>query len=176
MRRIYESRALEYDDEDPYAPKRRDDASDSDPGPRTIDWSAASHALLPTWLRRRAISVTVETDQASYAPDEPVVFRVGFRNRLPVPVAVPTASPVPWTWSIDGIDEASHLAGRPDESGLFKFGRAERKQFTRRWQQRFQRDGRTWTTADRGEHVLSVRIDTPSGVDAVTAETTFRIE
>jgi hypothetical protein len=175
MRRIYESRALQYDDEDPYAPKRRDDG-DSDPGPRTIDWSAASHVLVPTWLRRRAVTVTVETDRDSYAPDEPVGFRVRFRNRLPFPVAVPTASPVPWTWSIDGVDEASHVATLPEERGLFEFDRAERKQFTRRWQQRFQRDGRTWTPADRGEHTLAARINTPSGVESVTAETTFRIE
>lgn len=175
MRRIYESRALEYDDEDPHAPKRRDD--DEDPGPRTVDWSKASHALLPERVRRWAIAVDVETDRGVYASGDTVSFRVTFRNRLPFPVSLRTTSPIPWTWSVDGLDEASHVAGLPEETGLFEFDRAERKVFTRTWPQRVRQDGRTWTPADRGDHTLGVRVVTSDAVGkGLAAETTFRIE
>ena len=175
MRRLYESRALEYDDTDPHAPKRRDE--DDDPGPRSINWDAASHAILPRRLRQHAITVDVETTRDRYARDAPVEFRVTFRNRLPFPVTIPTSSPVPWTWSLDGLDEASHVASHPSDASLFEFSRAERKRFSRRWTQRVRQDARTWTPAETGEHTLGVRINTPEGWDdALAAETTFYIE
>lgn len=174
MRRIYESRALEYDDEDPHAPKRRGDA---DPGPRTIDWEAASHALLPDRVRTWAVDVDVQTDRAVYGVDDPVRFEVRFSNRLPLPVTLRTTSPVPWTWSVDGLEEASHVTDHPEEAGLFRFGRSERKVFRRNWRQRIRMNASRWEAADRGEHTLGVRLNVPGAAGkGLSTETTFRLE
>lgn len=174
MRRIYESGALEYDDEDPHAPKR---TGDDDPGARTIDWDAASHALLPQWLRRWAVDVAVETDREVYGVDEPVNFEVRFVNRIPFPISIPTDSPVRWTWSIDGLDEASHVADHPERAALLRFGRRERKVFRRNWPQRFRLSASEWEEADRGEHTLAVQVNAPDAAGkGLVAETSFRIE
>lgn len=175
MRRIYESRALAYDDEDPYAPKRSDDAPDA--SRRAIDWQAASHALVPVRLRRRAIDVSLASDRDTYAPGETVHFEVSFRNRLPFPIVLRTDSPVRWTWRVDGLDEASHVVEYPPETSLFSFARGERKAFGRRWRQRFQTGPRSWEPADPGEYTLSVRINTPDAeTTGLSAETTVTIE
>lgn len=174
MRRIYESQALKYDDEDPHAPKRR---GDGDPGPRTINWQAASHALLPGRVRAWAVDVDVETDRAVYGADDPVRFEVRFVNRLPVPVTLRTTSPVPWTWSIDGLEEASHVTDHPEEAGLLRFGRGERKVFRRNWRQRIRLSSSRWEPADRGRHTLDVRLNVPGAAGrGLRAETSFRIE
>lgn len=174
MRRIYESEALDYDDEDPHAPRR---TGDEDPGPRTIDWAAASHALLPQRLRRCAIDVDVETDRDVYAVDEPVNFEVRFVNRIPFPVSIPTDSPVRWTWSIDGLEEASRVADHPERADLLRFGRRERKVFRRNWPQRFRLSASEWEAADSGEHTLAVRVNaTDAAGRGLTAETSFCIE
>ena len=174
MRRIYDSGALEYDDEDPHAPKRR---GDGDPGPRTIDWDAASHALLPQRLRRWAVDVDVETDRDVYGVDEPVNFEVRLVNRIPFPVSIPTASPVRWTWSIDGLDEASHVVDHPERADLLRFGRRERKVFRRNWPQRFRLSACEWEGAERGDHTLAVRVNAPDAAGkGLAAETSFRIE
>jgi len=175
MRRIYESRALDYDDEDPHAPKRK--AEDDDPGPRTVDWDAASHALLPRRFREWAIGVDIETDRDVYAADNPVYFEVRLVNRVPFPVALKTESPVRWTWTVDGLDEASHVAEYPQRTELLEFGRSERKVFRRDWPQRVRQSQRRWEPAERGEHTLGVRINVPDAEGkGLTAETAFRIE
>lgn len=174
MRRIYESGALEYDDEDPHAPKRNDG---DDPGPRSIDWEAASHALLPGRLRAWAVDVDVETDRDVYAPDDPIRFEVRLANRIPFPVTLRTDSPVPWTWSVDGLDEASHVTDHPERSDLLRFGRRERKVFRRNWYQRVRRSEREWEVADRGDHTLGVRVTVPDAEGmGLSAETSFRVE
>jgi hypothetical protein len=174
MRRIYESRALEYDDDDPYSPKR---TADDDRTRRAIDWASASHALVPRTLRPRAVGVSVETDRQRYGTDETVHFRVSFRNLVPFPIALRTDSPVRWTWSIDGVDEASHVTNYPDDASLFRFSRSETKTFERSWSQRFRESARTWEPAAPGEYVLAVRVNA-SGADekGLTGETTFTIE
>jgi hypothetical protein len=177
MRRIYESRALEYDEEDPHKPNRKGSDRDGDRGSRTINWEAASHALVPRRLRALALGVEVETDSDVYGPEEPVNFRVTFRNRVPFPIWLETTSPVRWSWSIDGLEEASRLANHPDDGGVFRFGRGERKRFRRRWPQRFRESHGTWRPAERGEHTLAVRINAPDAdARGLRAETTFRIE
>lgn len=174
MRRIYESRALEYDDEDPYAPKR---TSDDERARKPIDWASASHALVPMWLRPKAVGVSVETDRERYETDELVRFRVSFRNRVPFPIALRTDSPVRWTWSIDGVDEASRVTNYPNDDSLFRFSRSETKTFERSWSQRFRESAGRWEPATPGEHSLAVRVNVP-GADSkgLTAETTFTIE
>lgn len=175
MRRIYESQALKYDEEDPHAPKRKD--GDDDPGPRSIDWSAASHALLPRKLRQWAIGIDVETDQDVYAVDEPVHFEVRMVNRIPFPVALKTASPVRWVWSIDGLDEASHLTSYPEEADLLEFDRSERKVFRRNWSQRIRSTPSEWESPERGDHTLGIRVNVPGAQrKGLAAETSFRIE
>lgn len=174
MRRIYESEALRRSDEEPHAPRERPD----DDGPRTIDYASASHALMPTALRHRAVSVSVETDRESYGPDEPVRFRVLMHNRFPVPVVLRVPTPVRWQWGVDGHPEASRVeATPPAEPALFEFDRGERKRFDRRWHQRFRESEREWSRAARGEHTLSawVAVDDPAA-KGLHAEATVRIE
>jgi hypothetical protein len=175
MRRIYESRALEYDDEDPHAPKRKRTREVA--GPRTVDWGAASHALLPRAVRAWAVEVDVETDREVYAVDEPVGFEVRLVNRIPFPVSLRTDSPVRWSWAVDGLAEASRILDYPEEADLLEFGRSERKVFRRKWSQRVRESPDRWAAAERGEHTLSVRINAPGAEGrGLTAETTFRIE
>jgi len=171
MRRIYESDALAADDDDPFKPNPGEDDRDS----RSIRWANASHALLPMSIRRRAVTASVETDQAVYAPDEVVRFRVGFANRFPFPVSLRTASPVRWSWSIDGVEQASRVDDPTDgDPALFQFGRSERKTFYRRWHQRFREADDEWSVARRGEYALRVWVN--GEAEHVAAETTFRIE
>lgn len=172
MRRIYESEALRRDDEDPFVPNEGEGHRGGH-----VDWGNVSHALFPATLRPRAVTVSVETDREVYEPDEPVRFRVTFRNRLPVPVTLVTRSPRRWTWSLDGRPEASTVpSDSPTEPTRFEFVSGERKQFHRRWDQRVRESEREWRAADPGEHTLSARIDAVRGSDRLCAETTFRID
>ncbi|MGM0591674.1 MAG: hypothetical protein ACQETI_08635 [Halobacteriota archaeon] len=175
MRRIYESEALDADDEDPFKPNR---AADRSRGRSHVDWANASHALMPTALRRRALSVEVETDRDVYTPDDPVHFRVVFRNRLPVPVTIRTATPVRWSWSLDGLERASRVERAvPETPGVFRFGRGERKVFTRRWIQRIRESEREWSPAASGDHAIRVWVnDDSTAAESLAAETAFRIE
>ncbi|MDZ5810758.1 hypothetical protein U4E84_05270 [Halorubrum sp. AD140] len=171
MRRIYESDALSRDEDDPFSPRGSDEKES-----RSLNWSALSHAILPAAVRRRAVSVAVETDKRRYESDETVLIRVTFHNRLPFPVAVPTKTPVPWHWSVDGRVAAMDAPpDEPDESSLFRFERNERKIFTRRWDQLYRVDERHWEPAGAGEHDLSVAINTPMADEThLRAETTIR--
>lgn len=181
MRRIYESRALRRDDDDPHMPG---DEGDDDPEPssalggRFVDWTSASHALFPASLRHRAIAVSVETDREVYAEDAPVTLKVTMRNRIPFPVALKTESPVLWSWAIDGVPEASRYDdGTPEEAGLFRFGRSERKVFTRQWHQRFREGEREWSRAGRGEFTVSAGVNVADASEkGLVDETTIRIE
>jgi hypothetical protein len=171
MRRIYESDALAADDEDPFKPNRGEDRDEA----RSIRWSNASHALLPMSIRRRAIVASVETDREVYGQGDVVRFRVGFENRFPIPVALRTTSPVRWSWSIDGVEQASRVDDEPpSDPALFRFDRSERKRFHRRWRQRFRESDDEWSTAPRGDYVLRVWV--AGEREHVAAETTFRIE
>lgn len=181
MRRIYESRALERDDDDPHMPGGSEGGSSeasSRLGGRMVDWTAASHAFLPKAFRHRAIAVSISTDREIYTAEEPVVLRVKMRNRLPFPVSLQTSSPLRWSWSVDGFREASKYDdGTPTDQGLFTFGRSERKQFTRRWHQRFRETEREWSRAGPGEYTISASVNVEgAGRKGLTAETTIRIE
>lgn len=172
MRRIYESEALRRDNENPHVPNE----SDGDDY-RSVNWRNASHALVPKLLRPRALSVSVETTKERYEVGEPVRFRVTYRNKFPMPISLQTTSPVPWTWEINGIEHASHVEEPvPEKSGLFHFERSQRKQFTRRWTQRFRESNSEWSVAEPGEYTLTIRTNASSGADRLTAETTFYIE
>lgn len=177
MRRIYESRALEYDEDDPHKPKKKQRSRrDEHRGSRTVNWQKASHALVPRRLRPLALSVDVETDREVYGPEDPVNFRVSFRNHVPFPITLKTTSPVRWTWEVDGLEEASRVVNHPEDASVFEFERGELKRFSRRWPQRFRESRDTWRVAERGEHTLSVRINADGAErKGLSAETTFRI-
>ncbi|MFB6103018.1 MAG: hypothetical protein ABEJ73_10685 [Haloplanus sp.] len=143
---------------------------------RSFDVAKASHALLPRAIRRRALTLDCTTDRERYAPDDPVCFRVTVRNRLPVPIRLRTASPVPWTWSVDGVDRASTVDADalPDDSSILRFSRRETKTFEGVWYQRFRVADDEWVAADPGKHTLGARllVDTTG----LAATTTVRIE
>ena len=173
MRRIYESDALHRDDADPHSPRERDGT----PKYRSLNWRAASHALLPVRLRRWAIDVEIETPKETYAVDEPIDLRVRFRNRLPVPVTLRTESPVPWHWAVDGHVEARvEPPDEPDDRSAFDFARSETKTFTRRWPQRLKTGDRTWEAVEPGEYTLSVSVNDDDAGGRLSAETTVRVE
>ncbi|SHG72410.1 hypothetical protein [Halobaculum gomorrense] len=172
MRRIYESEALRRDDDDPFSPNESDTADGSH-----VNWTNVSHALFPSSLRARAIAVDVETDKSRYAPDEPVRFQATFRNRLPLPVSLVTETPLRWTWTVDGLPEASEVYEPPEPKRTrFDFARSERKRFHRRWPQRIREREDEWRAADPGEHTITVRIGAVDGADHLVAEETFTVE
>lgn len=176
MRRIYESQALRRDD-DHFTPNER--RSDDRPqAMRSVPGAALSRLFVPDWLRFRALSVGIETQQSVYAVGDPVPFRVTLRNTLPIPITVETDSPLLWTWTVDDLPEASHVDRRvPDERGSFTFDRGERKRFVRRWPQSFRVSDDEWAPADPGEYTLGASLRVPDAVaKGVAAETTVRIE
>lgn len=157
---------------------RRSESTPADPGDprlgttRSLDAAKASHALLPYAIRRWAVSVSVATDRDTYAPDDPIRFRVRFSNRLPVPVLLRTSTPVPWTWSVDGVPRASAVDSPPEGTGALRLARRETKTVDRTWHQRIRVADDEWVPVASGEHTLRVAVP---GTD-LAAETTVRVE
>jgi len=177
MRRIYESAALRRDDDEPFAPNERDGARPR--AFRSVPGAALSRLLVPEWLRYRAISLDVSTPRSTYPIGARIPVRVTMRNVLPVPVTIPTRSPVLWTWSIDGVREASRVPPRdpPDEAGAFGFERGERKRFERRWDQLFRVSDAEWEPAGPGTYTVGAGINVEDPAEkGVYAETTVRVE
>lgn len=177
MRRIYESAALRRDDDDPFAPGENDE-TERPQAMRSVPGGLLSRMLVPGWLRDRAVSVTVETPRETFPAGASVPFRVTMKNALPVPIAIPTRSPLLWTWTVDGLPEASHVAVHdpPDERRYFRFDRGERKQFGRRWSGSFRVSDSEWEPADPGEYTLAVALDVDdAAARGLTDETTVRI-
>lgn len=171
MRRIYESDAVIRDDH-PHTPANR-----TDRGSRAIDWGAASHALVPTALRDRAIEVQLETDRNRYPRGTPVGLRVTLRNRFPIPITLVTRSPRLWRWAVDGHPEASRIDRPvPSEPGALTFGRRERKTFVRRWSQSIRETATRWRTVEPGEYELTAWVNVPdSTARGLRDATTVRI-
>lgn len=166
MRRIYESRALHRDDDDPFSPKERRDAGRSTAflsraGWRTVDWESFSHAFLPVWVRDRAISVEIETAADRYERDEPVEFHVTMRNQLPFPVRLVAESPLRWEWTFDDLPAASAYGDRepPADPTVFSFDRGETKRFRRTWSGAVRVSKREWQAPSAGEYTLAARIN-----------------
>lgn len=176
MRRIYESRALDRNDENPFQPSEGD--SETEPqAMRTVPSTTLSRMLVPNWLRFRALSVTVSTPKRAYEPGETVPFVVELRNALPIPVSVSTPSPLLWTWHVDGHTEASHLPQPlPDDGRTFDFGRGERKRFSRRWEQSFRVSESEWEPADPGEYTIGAALNVEGSAErGLSDETTVVI-
>lgn len=177
MRRIYESGALRRDDEEPHAPSG--EAADRPQAMRSVPGGLLSRLFVPNWLRYRAISLSIATPREEFERGEPVPFRVTMKNAAPIPITVPTASPLLWNWGVDGHPEAAQVPLRdpPDERRGFRFDRGERKEFTKRWNGRFRVSRSEWETAPPGEHTVAAWINVADRdtVDLSTA-TTIRIE
>lgn len=177
MRRIYESSALHRDDDDPHSPAEHNGEA-TPQAARSINSAAWSRRLVPTRLRHYAISVDIETPKTEFSPGEAVPFRVTMKNAMPFPVTLKTQSPLLWNWYVDDIEEAAHvpLQQPPAESGALRFDRSECKQFTRRWQQRFQLSDSEWELADPGSYTLSAALNIPDASQkGLAAETTIRL-
>lgn len=173
VRRIYESDAVVRDGS-PHTPRERDD----DTARTHVNWGNVSHAFMPVRLRDWAIVVDVETNCERYAVGEPVGIQVQFRNRLPTPIRLRTASPVLWQWAVGDALEASLLErDTPDKRGALSFARRERKTFTRTWHQTIRQTEREWVPVDPGEFTISawINVDDPDR-RGLTAETTVTIE
>ncbi|SFR32377.1 MULTISPECIES: hypothetical protein [Halorubrum] len=142
--------------------------------------SNALGRVVPRSVARRAIAVAVSTDAAEYAPDEPVEITVTIRNRLPVPIEVPTSTRRSWGWAVDGVLEATdeRLYVRPEESAL-SLRAGETKRATATWNGRFRRtdgDGLDRSVrADPGEHTISAFVPVPDGDERYEAATQIRI-
>ncbi|WP_436936164.1 hypothetical protein [Halovenus marina] len=178
MRRLYESSAVRRDDDDQFTPNERDRET-TPRALRSLPGNWLSRRLVPNWLRYRAISVDITTEQSVYPTETSIPFRVTMKNALPIPVDVPTVSPVLWCWSVDGHTEASHVPTRdpPEEQHAFHFDRGEQKQFTKRWDGRFRLSDSEWEPADPGEYTLGVRLNVDGASSLGLAdETTVRLD
>jgi len=176
MRRIYESEALSRDDEDQFTPYEQ--AREYEPQSfRSVNTAALSDRLLPHSLRCRAISIRISTPRAEFERGDDVPFEVTMKNSLPVPITIRTASPLVWTWTVDGIQEASHvdLRNPPERTGELYFDRGERKRFRKRWSGMFRVAGKEWDVAEPGEYVLGAEINVDGSNTGLSDETTVRI-
>lgn len=184
MQRIYRSRALTRDDDDPLVPSEREEGDRPTSGLsgekyRTVNWRKLSHAFVPMSIRRRAISVDIQTDAESYDSGTPVHFDVVMRNRAPFPVVLVTKTPVRWEWMVDSLPSASEVAHSdpPPTEKTFIFDRREVKTFSRIWRQRIQTGPHSWRRPSPGEHTIGVSINVPNVEGtSLSAETTINIE
>jgi len=177
MRRIYDSDAIDRDDDEPFKPRERD--RDHEPQSfRYVNASVWSDRLVPHRLRRRAVSVRVSTPDETFDGESDIPFVVTMKNSLPIPLTLKTRSPLVWTWSIDGFRNASRVPGQqpPEEVSRFRFDRGETKEFRKSWSGMFRVSEREWEPAGPGEYTLSVAINTDGAEAAdLTDETTIRI-
>ncbi|VTT86879.1 unknown [Halorubrum sp. DM2] len=142
--------------------------------------SNALGRVVPRSVARRAVEVTVSTDAAEYAPDEPVAITVAIRNRLPVPVEVPTSTRRSWGWAVDGVTEATDERRyvRDEESAL-SLRAGETKRATATWNGRLRRtagDGLDRSVrAERGDHTITAFVPVPDAGERHEATTEIRI-
>lgn len=177
MRRIYESAAVRRDDDDPFRPNERRD-SPAPTAARTVPVRRLSDTLVPAWLRYRAVSLSVSTPRTVYDAGEPIPFTVAMKNAAPFPITVPTRSPLPWAWYVDGARSASRVPEPlPERSGAFVFDRGERKVFDRTWNGTFRVSDSEWKPAAPGDYTISAAIDVADpSQKGVHDRTTVRIE
>ncbi len=144
--------------------------------------TSALSTLVPNSLARRAVSVSVTTPEDSYRRGEPVEIVVEFRNRLPLPITVPTVERRLWEWRVDGVIEATDEPRYVDRSpGVFAFRGGEKKRIVHRWNGRFRRAKgedalSTFEPASAGEHTISVALTTAARGDRPTDSTTITVE
>lgn len=136
--------------------------------------------LVPNAVARRAVAVSVTTDREQYDRGEPISIRIEFKNRLPVPVKVPTPRNRRWGWTVDGYLEASDEKRYVREMpSTFEFRARERKTMTHTWDGRIHRahdrGPDRYEFLDRGEHRITAFVATDDGDGRPSAETTITI-
>lgn len=151
---------------------------DEDTNPNYISKLLA--LFVPQFVARRAVGVSVSTDRDRYAPGEDVEITVELRNRIPLPITVPTRTRRIWGWAVDGEVGASDEATYLDTTrGSIRFRGWERKRFTRTWDGRFKRVGANrdptrWEDASPGTHEVEAFVALPGR--RVSDSTTIAIE
>jgi len=163
-------------DVDPFTPDDEDDRQRPQSA-RSVDSSLLSRWLVPQRVRRWAISVSIATPSDEYPLGTAVPFEVRMKNELPIPVTLSTRSPVLWSWTVDGLPEASHIDqyDPPDETGRLHFDRGERKRFSGRWSQRFRVSKREWEPATPGEYALGATVNVDGAASGLSDEITIRL-
>ena len=135
--------------------------------------------VVPDWLVHRAVTIEVTPERREYELDTPVRFTVTIRNRLPVPVTLPTPKLRLWGWAIDGEVEATdERVYSSDTPGRHALDAKETIRVEQTWNGRFERSGAgpngrsEWVLPEPGTHELSVFIATeePQATDAVELE------
>lgn len=132
--------------------------------------------VIPQWVARRTISVSVRTEEEEFSPGEPVPIIATFRNRLPVPVLLQTPQRRLWGWKVDGYLEASdEQQYTRDEGNELVFGGGETIRLTFEWNGTIKKDGplNQWVTPKPGTHTIEVFIPTTAG--PITDRTEIRI-
>ncbi|WP_227355193.1 hypothetical protein [Haladaptatus salinisoli] len=126
----------------------------------------AVRAVVPQWVARRGIAVTVSTDRTRYAVGDEIRISVEFENRFPFPVSVETPRRRLWGWEVDGeleaSDESYYVRDRPN---AFHFRARERKRVRATWDGRFERTDRSSrrVPAEPGEHTIAAYLATEDG-------------
>ena len=137
--------------------------------------AAVTQRLVPAFIARRAVTVSVEPARERIAAGESLPFRVTVRNRLPVAVAVPTPTSRVWSWSVDGLREATESSVPAGGSGTLRLLAGERRRIDKEWNGLLGRevDGRKrWVEPEPGGHELAAWI----GTDPPCARDTVRID
>lgn len=177
MRRIYESDAVHRDDEDPFAPGTRQ-GSARPQSARWINSTALSQLLVPARVRYWALSFDISTPRTEYPRGSSVPFTVTMKNVMPFPITISTRSPQVWRWSVDGSVEASRVPVHdpPDEPGVFRFDRGERKRFRKRWNGMFRVSDSEWRPAPPGEYLIEAALNVDDAArKGLSGETTVRL-
>ncbi|WP_254532222.1 hypothetical protein [Natrinema gelatinilyticum] len=138
-------------------------------------------SLVPPSLARRAIDVSVATDREAYERDESVEISIEFKNRLPVPVELPTPRQRRWGWSVDGhleaTDERVYTRHNP---ATFDFRSGERKRMSVTWNGRLEQvwsNGRRESVLpDPGEYEIRAFVATRGDATQPSDSTTITIE
>ena len=114
--------------------------------------------LVPQWLGRAGLAISIETDRKEYAVGQPIEITIRIRNRLPLPVELVTDSRQIWGWTVDGLLEASdERYYRSKRQNSIELRAGETMTIERTWNGRFKRTGSPtrWIAAEPGDHEIS---------------------
>lgn len=118
-------------------------------------------SLLPTFLAKRGLSVSVSTDRDTIAVGEPIEITIEIVNRLPISIAVPIEGKQLWGWTVDGLEAAREEARYSSASrSELKLEGRERRRHVRRWDGTFRRDGdpARWVDAAPGSYEITAYV------------------
>ena len=127
----------------------------------TINWTEASYVFIPKYIRYMAIEPSIELDKSTFGKGDGIVFRFRFRNRLPFPIKIKTENKIPWSWSVNGIENASYYTDYkpPNKPGIFVLDKSETKVYTRKWSQMFRTSKSIWEKAEPGQYEVATWVN-----------------